>query len=110
MKFIMTIFIVVAMLIGSAVADSDCLIQCNTQHDACLATCNGPVTSASKIAAMHSVTATQDAAEHSPLRDKQRPSGKGYYVGEQKRLAEFNPDTCSFVLIIRAGSVRSQTG
>jgi len=43
----------------------------------------GPVRSASKIAAMHSVTATQDAAEHSPLRDKQRPSGKGYYVGEQ---------------------------
>lgn len=61
----------------------------------------GPETSALKIAAMHSVTATQDAAEHSPLRDKQRPSGKGYYVGEQNFLAEFNPDTCSSVLLIR---------
>jgi len=65
----------------------------------------GPVKSASKIARMHSVTATQIVAEHSPLRNTQRPSGKDYYVGEQRSLAEFNPDTCSSVLLIRAGSV-----
>ena len=41
MKFIMTIFIAVAILIGSAVADLDCYNQCDTKHDACLATCNG---------------------------------------------------------------------
>ena len=32
----------------------------------------GPVTSASKIVRMHSVTATKNVAEHSPLRDNQR--------------------------------------
>jgi hypothetical protein len=43
MKFIMTIFIAVAILIGnSVVADSTCFINCNTKHDACLATCLGP--------------------------------------------------------------------
>ena len=42
MKFIATIFIIMAILIGSAVADSTCYINCMTQNDACLATCLGP--------------------------------------------------------------------
>jgi hypothetical protein len=70
----------------------------------------GRVLNASKIALKHSTTATRIAVEHSPLRDNnQCPSGKGY-VGERRSLAEFNPDTRSSVLLIRAGSVQSQTG
>ena len=65
----------------------------------------GPVKGASKVARVISINATQDAAEHSPLRDPQRPSGKGYCVGEQRHLAGFNPNTCSSVLITPAGSV-----
>ena len=42
MKFITTIFIAVAVLIGSADANSKCYDDCKTQYTACLATCSGP--------------------------------------------------------------------
>ena len=41
MKFITTIFIAVAVLIGSADANSTCYNNCMNQYNACLDTCNG---------------------------------------------------------------------
>jgi len=71
-----------AILIGSVVADSTCYINCNTRHDACLATCLGPVVKCLKDCA-HDFDDCNSNCGWGMI--DQCPSGKGY-VGEPNAI------------------------